>query len=116
MIQRYVSEALTHFVGRGLQSEQERYDLLLKILRDGFLSHPPHSPQFSGNLTVNRKGRISDDTMYNPQVVCFCDIPTPDLALHVRKYSSFALSFRKGFLVERGASPVFYVAANSKVR
>jgi hypothetical protein len=49
------------------------------------------------------------------QVVCFCDIPDTDLAIHVRKYSRFGLAFKKDFLIERGACPVFYVANESPV-
>jgi hypothetical protein len=49
------------------------------------------------------------------QVVCFCDIPVIDLAIHVRKYSKFGLAFKKAFLIERGACPVFYVANESPV-
>ena len=32
--QRYVSNELTHFVGRGLEADEERYSLLVKILKD----------------------------------------------------------------------------------
>lgn len=45
MSQRYVSDELTHFVGRDLPDNEARYALLLKILRDGFLSSDPDSPQ-----------------------------------------------------------------------
>jgi Putative abortive phage resistance protein AbiGi, antitoxin len=48
-------------------------------------------------------------------VVCFCDIPTPDLAIHVGKYSKFGLAFTKEFLIEQGACPVFYVANEGPV-
>ena len=50
------------------------------------------------------------------RVVCFCDIPVEDLHIHVRKYSNFGLSYLKAYLVDKGASPVFYVAKNSVVR
>jgi hypothetical protein len=42
-------------------------------------------------------------------MVCFCDIPVPDLGLHVTKYSRFGLAFSKVFLIGKGAAPVFYV-------
>ncbi|WP_370631585.1 hypothetical protein [Methylovirgula sp. HY1] len=35
--------------------------------------------------------------------------------MHVRKYSRFGLAFKKDFLIERGACPVFYVANESPV-
>jgi len=47
--------------------------------------------------------------------VCFCDIPFGDLNIHIQKYSEFGFAFRKSFLVERGASPVFYLAKNATV-
>jgi hypothetical protein len=54
--------------------------------------------------------------MYSPQVICFCDIPVDDLAIHVKKYGPFGIAFQKAFLVERGANPVFYVASLSRIR
>jgi Putative abortive phage resistance protein AbiGi, antitoxin len=50
--------------------------------------------------------------MFKANMVCFCDIPVADLALHARKSSPFGLAFRKSLLLEKGASPVFYVASN----
>ena len=37
------------------------------------------------------------------------------MAIHVNKYGRFGLSFKKEFLIERGASPVFYIAKDSPV-
>src|SRR5262245_20037779 len=36
-MQRYISRELTHFLGRALQDDEERYTLLRKILRTGQL-------------------------------------------------------------------------------
>jgi hypothetical protein len=110
-----VSEELTHFLGRALPSNEEKYALLAKILREGRLTHPPHDPTFSGNLTVNPHARISSNEMYSPQVVCFCDIPVSDLGIHVEKYGPFGIAFPKATLVDRGANPVFYVANPSQI-
>lgn len=114
-LQRYVSSELTHFVGRCLSTDDDRYVLLARILVSGWLTHPPHDPSIAGNLTVNPQARVSENEMYSPEVVCFCDIPVDDLEIHIRKYSSFGLSFSKSFLVSKGANPVFYVAKNSAV-
>jgi hypothetical protein len=120
-LQRYVSRELTHFVGRSIPAlnghtdEDVQYSLLIKIIRSGWLTHPPHNPNVHGNLEVALGGKISDNQMYSPQVVCFCDIPSADLYIHIKKYSRFGLSFLKPFLVERGANPVFYIAKDSKV-
>jgi hypothetical protein len=114
-MQRYISSELTHFVGKGL-SEENRYLLLVKIISEGFLSHPPHSRYQTGNLFVNFNAKLSDNEMYNSQVVCFCDIPFEDLSLHMGKYGCFGLAFEKKFIVSIGGSPVFYIPTSSKIK
>lgn len=111
-LQRYVSDELTHFVGRG-RPEREQFDLLVEILRTGSLTPPPHEPEAGGHVTIDLGAPVSQNRAYDPEAVCFCDIPVGDLDLHIRKYSPFGLAFRKPFVVERGASPVFYVASAS---
>ena len=111
-VQRYVSDELTHFVGRG-RPEREQFDLLLEILRTGSLTPPPHEPETGGHVTIDLDAPVSQNLAYDPEAVCFCDIPVGDLDLHIRKYSPFGLAFRKPFVVDRGASPVFYVAGAS---
>jgi hypothetical protein len=113
--QRYISKELIHFVGRGLE-EDEQYRLLIRIIQSGWLTHPPHSPNISGNLTVNPNAKISKNEMYSPQAICFCDIPTENLSLHVKKYGPFGLSFSKDFISKNGGSPVHYLSQKSKVR
>jgi hypothetical protein len=72
----YVSDELAHFVGREADDDRARYELLVdRILRPGQLLHPPHDPSYSGNITINLDASISNNEMYVPQVVCFCDIP-----------------------------------------
>lgn len=112
--QRYVSDELTHFVGRG-EPEEEQYRLLVEILRTGWLSHPPHDPDVFGHISIDRDARLSENEMYAPQAVCFGDIPVGDLDVHVRKYSRFGLGFLKEFLVTKGVNPVFYIARDSLV-
>lgn len=113
--QRYVSKELTHFVGKG-NPEEQQYLLLVKILASGWLTHVPHEPKITSRLTINvGGGKLSENDMYSPEVVCFCDIPVGDLEIHKIKYGRFAISFLKPFLICRGANPVFYVAKNSKV-
>jgi Putative abortive phage resistance protein AbiGi, antitoxin len=114
--QRYVSNELTHFVGRG-STEEVQYDLLVnKIIKRGWLTHPPHhDPTKARELSLDLSKPISTDEMLKYQVVCFCDIPESDLSLHVSKYSKFGLAFEKDFLISKGACPVFYVANESPV-
>src|SRR5574338_756106 len=111
-LQRYISNELTHFLGRAM-STAEQYDLLVEVLTTGLLAQPSYNAHLSPTLTVNYAGSICNDDMFSPQIVCFCDIPVPDLGIHMQKYSSFCIAFSKGFLVRQGATPVFYVAKNS---
>jgi hypothetical protein len=114
VMQRYVSSELSHFVGRGKAGE-DQYQLLLHVLRTGWLTYAPHDPRQPRTASLDFSRPISTDEVIKYQVVCFCDIPDADLAIHVRKYSKFGLSFRKDFLIARGACPVFYVANEGPV-
>jgi hypothetical protein len=113
-LQRYVSRELSHFVGRG-KTEEEQYRLLLQILQTSWLTYAPHDPTRPRTANLDLSRSISTDEVINYQVVCFCDIPDADLAIHVQKYSKFGLAFKKDFLIERGACPVFYIANESPV-
>ncbi len=116
--ERYTSDELTHFVGQRYPTDDERYDLLLKIIREGRLK-ASGIPGAGGEaasgpiLSITGPGKISDETAVRGQIVCFCDIPLSGLGLHMEKYGSFGIAFRKSFLVTKGANPVFYVAKDS---
>ena len=113
--QRYVSNELSHFVGKG-QAEDDQYRLLVTILNSGWLTHPPHRPNISGSLSVNPSARISTNEMYSGQVVCFCDIPVQDIHLHASKYSPFGMALSKAFVVGKGGAPVFYLPRGAPMR
>jgi hypothetical protein len=120
--QRYVSPELTHFVGKRLSSEDQQYSLLVNdILKGGCLMYSPiddrqcneglsGSPLVGGTHTPD----VDDTEAAYSRVICFCDIPVTDLAIHMTKYSRFGLSFHKPFLVRKGANLVLYVANNSQ--
>jgi hypothetical protein len=114
--QRYVSDELCHFVGRG-KSEEEQYEILVnKILKTGWITHGPHhDPTKARTASFDLSKPISTDEAIRYQVVCFCDIPIEDLTIHTSKYSRFGLAFDKKFLITRGACPVFYIANESPV-
>lgn len=114
-VQRYVSEELAHFVGRG-KALDDQYSLLVQILRSGWLTHPPHNPNISGNLSINTAAKLSTNEMYSPEVVCFCDIPIEDLHIHTSKYSRFGLCLHKDFVTRQGGTPVLYLPRNARVR
>ena len=115
LTQRYISKDLFHFVGRGLKQDQQ-FNLLLKIVNEGWITHPPHNPNISGNLSTNISAKISNNEMYSPQIVCFSDIPIQDLSIHVKKYSAFGLSFSKEFVASKGGIPVHYIPQGGAVR
>src|ERR1700683_1970214 len=113
MDQRYVSNALTHFVGRNCTTDDELYDMLASILKTGFLKASPTIGD-TARLEVLRNKSFSSGEMYRCPMVCFCDIPIADFEIHMAKYSRFGLSFLKSFLVVQGACPVFYIARDSQ--
>lgn len=112
--QRYISDELTHFLGTNLKKDEDRYKLLLKIIEEGRLTSNPVNPDSYSLSTDFGSPRMSHNEVFNPNKVCFCDIPVEDLDIHMGKYSYFGLSFSKKYLVEKGANPVFYIANNSK--
>jgi len=122
--QRYVSHELTHFVGRGLreqyatpeQVQEQQFVLLVRIMRQGELGRLFTSPGYVIALAAKGAARLSSNTKYSGQMVCFCDIPVEDLNLHMRKYSQFGLAFSKQFLIDKGATPVFYVSQDSVIQ
>lgn len=110
----YVSNELTHFVGGGLKTEQEQFQLLVKILRTGWL-RPSHREEFGAGFTLMADTRkcLSSNEEVRATAVCFCDIPADCLRIHMKKYGRFGLAFTKKYMLSRGASPVFYVAADA---
>jgi len=111
--QSYISDELIHCVGRALGSDEDRYTLLLEIINGQILKRPPRDG-FVG-MRMQMYSDICSDELIDSQIVCFCDIPLPELSIHVTKYSRFGLAFPKAFLVRQGANPVYYVARDSVV-
>ncbi len=113
--QRYVSDELTHFVGRSYNrqpdAEDLQFNLLVSILKSGYLGT-------DAEVKVSRESQqsFSGNQFYRANVVCFSDIPVADLGIHMKKFSRFGLAFKKSFLIARGANPVFYVARNALAR
>jgi hypothetical protein len=114
--QRYVSSDLTHFVGRGLRSQEKQYRLLRKIMREQRLrAQSPEPPKWAAYaLETLPWKRLSGNMAFRGSYVCFCDIPLGDLDLHMRKFSRFGIAFRKKFLLEKGATPVMYVPGRGR--
>jgi hypothetical protein len=114
MVQEYISWELTRFVGRRLPTHDEQFELLMQILRSGWLQASYRNEFGAGSyVRSNPSEKLSSNEAVRAATVCFCDIPLRHLAIHIRKYSSFGIAFSKAYLIHRGASPVFYVAANA---
>src|ERR1039458_5108122 len=117
--QRYVSGELTHFAGRHSQTLEEQYQVFLQIVRSGQLrrdpKYAPGESQISGITHFGAQARFSQRRTFDFPGVCFCDIPLADLEIHVHKYSCFGIAFTRDFLVQKGASPVFYIASDSRI-
>ena len=105
--QSYISDKLTHFVGRAKPSDCERFDLLCEILRSGRLGTG------HGNLTIEFPHSLASNKLLNPEMVCFCDIPFESMGIHMQNYSHFGLSFMKTFMKTKGCNPVYYISAGS---
>jgi hypothetical protein len=115
MSQGYISEVLFHFVGKNLRSEEEQYELLKKIIEEGWITSPPHMKELSYEIKIDSNSDRKLEEMFNPNCVCFADIPIKDLSLHSSKYSKFGIGFSRDFLILKGANPVFYIEKNSTI-
>lgn len=134
----YVSEHLTHFVGRSKPNDEERFLLVVEIFRSGVLLDPSHLGEKYPIFTVIRHdsqtgaeesleyltkpsirhdlgSKYGTNKLIEPEMVCFCDIPFGDLAIHRSKYGSFGLAFEKPFLIDQGAASVMYVPVNGQI-
>src|SRR5256885_666329 len=101
----YTSTELYHFVGyRAPNDHEANYQILLKILRQRCVSHPPHLSGW-GNVTVtiDLTRPLISEKMINPTMTSYADIPFEHLALHGRKYGMFAVSFKRELLIKYGA-------------
>jgi hypothetical protein len=108
---RHFSDELFHLVGhKHPQDDEANYQLLLAVLRDGWISHWPHDKGGGGTVvTYDPTKSLVRGELVVPEMVCFCDIPLEHLQDHVVKYGRFGLSITKQFGISWGARPVTYV-------
>ena len=112
----YVSNLLCHFVGRSKPTEEEKFQLLLLIIKSGTLLcslDPPNTPKTIMSPTY--AGEHVGEVLERCDCVCFCDIPDESLSIHTNKYSKFGIGFDKAFITKCGARPVMYVPKNAKI-
>src|SRR6266699_2897968 len=107
----YVSNELTHFLGRSLPDNQGRYALLREVIRTGWLK-ASHRDQLGPGFVGQSDGQkaISGNEAIKCTSVCFCDIPVTTLGVHMKKYGPFGVAFAKQLLLRSGVTPVHYVA------
>lgn len=109
----YTSNLLCHFVGRSKPDDNERFNLLLNIIKGRKLIANIREPErlkstFEGNYQCEHVGEVFGQC----DCVCFCDIPNSALSIHTAKYSKFGLGFDKAFIASQGAHPVMYIPKN----
>jgi hypothetical protein len=118
--QRYISQYLTHFVGRG-KKEAEQYELLKTILKERKLKpsdngEPVDNPN---SISYGIKQPIGTNVDFNDlffsMPVCLTDIPLGDLPLHIEQYSPFGMSFKKEYLLQYGVRPINYIPRNGSI-
>lgn len=105
--QRFTSEILWHFVGRGKTDEQS-FRSLVSILKTGLrLGERPENFKFIH--PKNKKREI-----WPCHHSCsLADIPLKDLHIHVERYGGYALGFHKKNAVLEGFHPVLYMSQYS---
>lgn len=110
---QYTSNLLCHFVGRSKATDEEKFQLLLLIIRGQRLianlaSPDKPSSEFHSGYQCENVGEVFGKC----DCVCFCDIPDEALEIHTSKYSKFGMGFEKQFIASQGAHPVMYVPVN----
>lgn len=113
----YTSNLLCHFVGRSKVNDNERFELLITIIKGKKLIanlSNPNNPEslFQGGYQCEHVGEVFGKC----DCVCFCDIPDMALSIHTEKYSKFGIGFDKTFIAKQGAHPVMYVPENYVIR
>lgn len=92
----YVSNLLCHFVGRSKSSDEEKFQLLLLIIKEGRLLcslDPAGTPKTI--MSSKYSGEHVGEVLERCDSVCFCDIPDESLGIHTNKYSKFGMGFDK---------------------
>jgi hypothetical protein len=98
----YISNCLTHWVGRTAPSDDERYNILVNaiIARRELLFSP---------CLWNFHTRFGGVENHRIPMICFTDIPFSEVTVHCDRYSRFGISLAKNYLANCLASPVGYV-------
>lgn len=107
---------LHHFVGHKDPNNNEvNFQTLVSVLESKCIrvNHKDGSGYgYSGikfSLHTDTEHSLENETLMQPRITCYADIPTDDLGIHVSKYGMFGISFRQDYLIREGARPVMYI-------
>ena len=113
----YTSNLLCHFVGRSKTREEERFELLVNIIRgEKLISNILNSNDSSSIFNSGDCCENAGEVFSTCDCICFCYFFNDALAIHTQKYSKFGIGFEKQFIAEQGARPVMYVPQNFAIR
>lgn len=113
----YISNKLCHFVGGALQTDKDRFELLVKIIKGGrLLANKQNLDKPGIHLNNKYKGDRVGEVYEKIDCVCFCDIPDNALDIHTRKYGKCGIGFDKHYLTTKGARPVKYIPMNCDIK
>ena len=100
----YISNYLTHWIGKNANNDDERYDILInKIVRNKELKY-----NFNYIPFTSKYGGFKKKDSWGLHTICFTDIPLCDSEDHCNRYSKFGISFIKSFLANSCVAPVWY--------
>jgi len=97
----YISNKLTHWVGRDETLEDQYKILTQDILKEKELRFGTCEWNFGTKYMIIKNHMIN--------MISFTDIPLSESEIHCKKYSQFGISFDKIYLANYHASPVGYI-------
>lgn len=97
----YISNRLTHWIGKRRRSQNEQYSILKKILKEKLL--------LFGNPRWSLSKKYPDLEVKRFSMISFTDIPLSESELLCKRYSKFGISFNKTYLANCHATPVGYM-------
>jgi len=107
LLQRFSSEILWHFPGRG-KKDEETFEILFSILKEGLQIGNKNE-----KVIVTDPSIKAQKTFYGYPVCCLADIPLKDLHLHAWRYGNYAIGFHKESASKKGFNPVLYLNQSS---
>lgn len=116
-MQKFASEILYHFVGRGRpENDKENFATLAAILGSmEVLSCKVGGERGGIRLRMDPNRPLTDGEPAEQSVVCMCDIPRSSLPFHARRYGRFGVGLSRSVVAQWGARPVIYIPYSERV-